>query len=876
MKKILNISLALAAAVIAMSSCQKNTVDASAEQDDSQIITFNAVAPATKTVFTTPNGSNYPVIWTASDTTIRVCMNAQTVKTAKGSGSTDGTSASFSVSFTKPNPAPASYTFYSMSPANTNSIASGRWGIIVPSTQTPLSGSCDSAAQILVAKSTTTESIPEQVSFEYTHFTAYGLMSFTNLNLGDATVSSVSLTADSNIVGSWYYTMSGENEGKIEANSASKTLTVNTSSTSDIWFAVAPAAITSLTVVVNTDKGTFTKEITGLSKEFKSGKIARFNVDMSGITAVSPKVYNLVTSTSELTPGSKVIIAASNANYALSTAQNENNRGAAGITKTGSTVMDPATAVEVFTVGRGTNTGTISLKGKDGKYIYASGSGSGKNYLKSKAELDANGSWVVTITDGVFTVKADVPKINNTMRYNPSGSILFSCYSATSSTGSTVVFYKEAGSGNGPYINVDNASATVTAEAGSTTFTYSVLNSVSGQNVSASTDAGWITSCTCNNGTLTVVYEANSGTADRKATITLSCDGADDATVTLTQSKPAPVIPTYGSLAELVAAGEPKGQDVTVTLTDETIKSLVKNSSGTYTNGIMLSGGSRDIEIYCHDVPSSWVAGGTVSGTITGEWKDFNGTWEVCPENWDGLAYTAPEGGGTPSVFASLSELVAAGTPTVAGTQVTVTLTDEAIKSLVKNSSGEYTNGIMLSGGSRDIEIYCHDVPSSWVAGGKVSGTVTGTWKDYNGTWEIEIASWAVLSYTAPQGGGGESGTYTASLTISNFNGGKKWDSYVNKTAIVKGTDNNNYTIEGSNICYNDNYICVQHEESTTHEDKKNYWKEPHGDIDYYILSVDGTVYGPYSEADYSEKIEELQIYGLSDWIRPDDLPKKY
>ncbi|MBR5390148.1 MAG: DUF3997 domain-containing protein [Clostridia bacterium] len=75
-------------------------------------------------------------------------------------------------------------------------------------------------------------------------------------------------------------------------------------------------------------------------------------------------------------------------------------------------------------------------------------------------------------------------------------------------------------------------------------------------------------------------------------------------------------------------------------------------------------------------------------------------------------------------------------------------------------------------------------------------------------------------------------------------------------------------------IRYNDNYICVQHEESTP--DENDYWKEPDGDIDYYILSVDGTIYGPYSEADYDEKIEELQIYGLTDWILPKNLPKKY
>lgn len=100
----------------------------------------------------------------------------------------------------------------------------------------------------------------------------------------------------------------------------------------------------------------------------------------------------------------------------------------------------------------------------------------------------------------------------------------------------------------------------------------------------------------------------------------------------------------YANLAELVAAGEPTtaGKTVTVTLTDEEILSVYVTSSG-YRNGIYLQAGDKEIEVFCYDVPEDWMAGGTVSGTLTCLWKKYNSTWELCPTNWDDLEYTAPE-----------------------------------------------------------------------------------------------------------------------------------------------------------------------------------------------------------------------------------------
>ena len=107
---------------------------------------------------------------------------------------------------------------------------------------------------------------------------------------------------------------------------------------------------------------------------------------------------------------------------------------------------------------------------------------------------------------------------------------------------------------------------------------------------------------------------------------------------------------------------------------------------------------------------------------------------------------------GKDKVFASLEELVAAITPTMAGIEVTVTLTNEVIQDFY--TSGSYTNGIALNvpyeGGVKVIEIYCKNVPAEWVKGGKVSGTITCPWKLYNSTWELCPTAWTELTYTAP------------------------------------------------------------------------------------------------------------------------------
>lgn len=104
--------------------------------------------------------------------------------------------------------------------------------------------------------------------------------------------------------------------------------------------------------------------------------------------------------------------------------------------------------------------------------------------------------------------------------------------------------------------------------------------------------------------------------------------------------------------------------------------------------------------------------------------------------------------------FASLAALVAAGAPTAEGTPVTVTLTNDVIKSIFKTNKGE-RRGIFVEVGGHEIEIYCKGLPEDWIAGGTVSGTLKNcSWKLFGTqepyTWELLPADWSELTYTAP------------------------------------------------------------------------------------------------------------------------------
>lgn len=116
----------------------------------------------------------------------------------------------------------------------------------------------------------------------------------------------------------------------------------------------------------------------------------------------------------------------------------------------------------------------------------------------------------------------------------------------------------------------------------------------------------------------------------------------------------------FTSLEELVAADITTGTIVSVSFENVPIKSFYTNSNNVRTGVFFdIQKGGKDIEIYYYGVPSEWEVGGTLSGTMTCPWKNFNGTWELAPASgwsWTNLTYNAP-------VARTLTAITVSGTP---------------------------------------------------------------------------------------------------------------------------------------------------------------------------------------------------------------------
>lgn len=157
--------------------------------------------------------------------------------------------------------------------------------------------------------------------------------------------------------------------------------------------------------------------------------------------------FTLVTDASQLSAGVQVIIAAAGYNKAMSVTQNNNNRAAASISKSGSTLTYGSDTV-LLELRAGTVSGSFAFydANKNG-YLYAASST--KNYLRTESTLSNNSSWKITVdSTGKATVTAQGSNSHNVMQYNSNGTPLFGCYTSASQKpvslyvkGSSVTYY---------------------------------------------------------------------------------------------------------------------------------------------------------------------------------------------------------------------------------------------------------------------------------------------------------------------------------------------------------------------------------------------------------------------------------------------------
>ena len=438
MKKILKTSLWALTALAAFAGCRQAEQEFP-EPGSLKTVRFQAGAADTRTAFAAPENGVYRTLWTENDRDILLSMNYGKAVNSAVTPAEDGETAWFEASFDA-SEATSPYTFYAVSPASAaRAISPSRsaWSVYVAADQKPLENSVDEAAQLLVAKSAASTAFPEKVQLHFAHLTAYGRLSLKNLELEDATVDKVELTFSTPVVGEWYWA----EDGALTSNGASHTITLDTDASGDLWFACAPVDVSgqTLTLSVYTSHGILSKEITfPEGRKFTSGKVARFSVDMAGITfAGGTDQYVRVTDVSEIHVGDEVLIVNTEGTYALGgqVSTGTAHRSRVAVTTENGVVTDPGKATPL-TVEAGASAGTWSFYTGTG---YLS-SASSKNVLRESKDKNGNSSWTVTVSGGVATIVAQAGE-SRYIRENTQ-SPRFSCYKQGSQN--DVVLYRKS------------------------------------------------------------------------------------------------------------------------------------------------------------------------------------------------------------------------------------------------------------------------------------------------------------------------------------------------------------------------------------------------------------------------------------------------
>ena len=202
-----------------------------------------------------------------------------------------------------------------------------------------------------------------------------------------------------------------------------------------IYVCLAKQSYANVKFEIKTDKGTYTITSNSTAFDLVNNDFVPVNINLASQnatfvakpTAVDPTAFNWGLVKDALTVGDKVVIAAANTDFAMSTEQKTNNRGQVEITKSGSALTAVAD-VQVFEVVNGSKSNTVALKCLNGSELgnYISAVSSSSNNMHSVDAIDDNSSWSITIdgTTGVASVTAQGTYTRNTLRHN-SGSSLF-------------------------------------------------------------------------------------------------------------------------------------------------------------------------------------------------------------------------------------------------------------------------------------------------------------------------------------------------------------------------------------------------------------------------------------------------------------------
>lgn len=159
---------------------------------------------------------------------------------------------------------------------------------------------------------------------------------------------------------------------------------------------------------------------------------------------VTSTYYRRLKAANGITVGSKIIIAAKDYSYAMSTEQKTNNRGQTYVSSYSSgsdTYLTPSYNTQILEVkSKDSSTGGYSLYTGSG---YLAATSSDQNLLTTKTSIGSgkNAYWKINFSNESANIVSAGSYTRNTIRYNSTSS-LFSCYDADN-TQKDVVIYKQ-------------------------------------------------------------------------------------------------------------------------------------------------------------------------------------------------------------------------------------------------------------------------------------------------------------------------------------------------------------------------------------------------------------------------------------------------
>ncbi len=629
MKKITSIFVTLAAAAMALVSCNRNELVPSAQ---GLHFTINASAPQTRTYLDNQLDGNYKVGWNANDE-IAIFIGTIDEKTSKATAVFQNTAGKAErATFEGTAVAAGEGTFVSLYPASkfVKGYKNGTVGVELASTQQPSAESFDPLADILAAPACAYESDGTDVVIDDLYFKR--VISVVKVNLkgtfaaGDV-VKNFSMTSAGHfgedgttvvpdtLTGRASIDLAAQKIVKWNTNSNSvkaiptEDIIVNDATANAIYLAVNPTTIvagTEVTFEAETDKHAIKKTVT-LSKDlaFPQGNIAVINLtiteaDCSVIVDTDYSGDYLMTGTytkDEVTAtyAAKAWVSGNNNLKTAVVTVNEDNTISAS---------DSDHKMTFTKVTTGDYEGMYTIQDANGLYLYAASSSG--NQLKGEAEPDVNAYWTVKANeDGTYAISAEKSSNRNVLEFNTNnGSPIISCYSSSDASRQSVKLYPYSAVSVPPVFTVEasgelnvNAAATSAkfAVTANVAWTASLEEAYEGVTIAPASGSA--------SATVTLSFPANTTATAKEYIVYFNADGFQEFEFTVNQA----------------AASQTEELSITqfIALSDNATGTFSGVVAATGKSGVIVTDGVDNIYVFSPTTVPSNGQNVTVSGTKT-------------------------------------------------------------------------------------------------------------------------------------------------------------------------------------------------------------------------------------------------------------------